>query len=517
MTRDNLRRRRPRAPKPSPAPGSTCPGWWRQITRADACPLLCAATVCIVAYTPRVVAQPAGELWWRAADQRFRVALSGQLGYADAQGDWFDGFTSGPSVGLTGRCAMRPKWFLGTTVSRQQLGVEPRLNQPLLLGVDAEGHAQYADVAWDVTLDEVYGLVGTTSQPRSDRWPFLFVEAGLGAAQHRLQVALRYAGAEASETTRITKLAVLLGTGCTLPLSRHLGFELAARMRVTGTLAGTDEADVGNVGALWSAHLGCVVLLGGSGNGDWQRLHRLGNALARHSEAQAYTLRVDLYAPRILTHPGSYVLKSEDKWHGTKIGGRTAPGEGGWKEVTTPGTTSEEYWNVVTGRRYESARVAAINDSQSSKVAIPAGTPVRVVRATVQVDVPALVMTVEADAWHLDPRRLRRPGTHLSPAAQGLADSLLEQSTPTPPDGRRDRFFWLPGQNGIAASRALPITMWPTDIGPAAELIAAAGTRTIVTSQVRFECDGQSRTDAFEEFHRMWELVLKEPCPITPP
>lgn len=194
---------------------------------------------------------------------RYRVMLTGDVGYGFPTGDWFQGFTSGFEGGGTIRIAVSDDYYLGFGYMRQWLGVDDELKQMVLY--DDYGNPYFVSLDWNVHLDEYMFIFGWMSSPSDLTTPFAYADAGLGAITHVMNVTATLEGQGIPVGTSETKFGMVLTVGGTFPLSKVVGLNLEGDMRLTGSGSTTDyyTDTQSSDGFLFGFRIGLAVLLGG--------------------------------------------------------------------------------------------------------------------------------------------------------------------------------------------------------------------------------------------------------------
>lgn len=187
-----------------------------------------------------------------------RPMLSGGLGFGNAAGDWYEGFTSGLLIDIAGRLPVAGTLYLGAGYRRQYFGVESSYEH--FSGYDEYGYPIEVDVDWDIHVNEIAFFVGATNHPHTRDSALIYYEMGLAMLNHSLEATATDGTTSVSAGTDESKGALLFGIGGIFPLAARLGldFGLDSRMFWTETKDAYYTTHYDGVGFLTAAHAGIV-------------------------------------------------------------------------------------------------------------------------------------------------------------------------------------------------------------------------------------------------------------------
>lgn len=196
---------------------------------------------------------------------RFRGMLSGGIGYGIPAGDWFEGITSGFAAEGALRMGVAKDFFVGFGYKHQWLGVEDSYQNYCYY--DEFDDYRCVPLDWDVHLDEFYFLFGWMTPVLAYADPFAYLEFGIGGIEHDMTLGESVDDAYDSLENDEMKFGMLFAVGGVYPLSREIGLNVEADMRLTGEGDEYDHCDPcgdysGSTGYLFGFKVGLVAMLG---------------------------------------------------------------------------------------------------------------------------------------------------------------------------------------------------------------------------------------------------------------
>lgn len=201
----------------------------------------------------------------RVSGNRFRVGLSGGVGYGWSMGEWFEGLTSGAAFEAAGRITITNHVMFGVQYRYQRLGVESEWER-LYICDDYMMDCILVNLDWDVHLSEFFVSIGVYSEPSGLRTPIGYAEFGIGTIAHSLDVTASAGDVSDSADDSTTELAFLWTAGVIFPLNRTFGINLEGTMRATGSgdILGSYYSyyDSGSTGIVLGLRFGVMVMLG---------------------------------------------------------------------------------------------------------------------------------------------------------------------------------------------------------------------------------------------------------------
>jgi len=217
------------------------------------------------AATPRAPVAPTAPLVPPVATPRprleyfeLRPMISGGLGFGNAAGDWYEGFTSGLLIDIAGRLPVAGTLYVGASYRRQYFGAESSYEH--LSGYDDYGNPVEVDIDWDIHVNEFAFFVGATNHPRTRESALVYYEMGLAMLNHSLEATATDGDASITVGTDESKGALLMGVGGVIPLAPRIGLDLGldSRMFWTETKDAYYTTHYDGVGFLTAAHAGIV-------------------------------------------------------------------------------------------------------------------------------------------------------------------------------------------------------------------------------------------------------------------
>jgi hypothetical protein len=197
-------------------------------------------------------------------EPRFKLAISGGVGYGMAAGDWFEGLTNGLDLGGAVRLLAFENLYMGVRFRRQGLGVDNDLLGTYLV-CDGNYNCYRFDILdMNVNLNEYCFMVGRITEPSTSRSPIAFFEVGIGGITNFFKMTVSNGIDTRNADSSETKLALFMAGGGIVPFNEKVGFTLEGTMRITGS--GGDAIGAvqyeGSYGVLLGMNAGIVVFLG---------------------------------------------------------------------------------------------------------------------------------------------------------------------------------------------------------------------------------------------------------------
>ena len=146
-------------------------------------------------------------------ESRFRLAVSGGVGYGAVAGDWFEGLTNGMDLNGNVRLMVFDDYYMGFGFRRQELGVDNDLLGTYMV-CDEFYNCFYMDVLeMNVHLNEYSFVVGRITRPYTLRSPVGFIEIGFGGITHVFDITVSDGDDTINEDSSETKFAMFMAGG----------------------------------------------------------------------------------------------------------------------------------------------------------------------------------------------------------------------------------------------------------------------------------------------------------------